>query len=1157
MSSFSSPDAPQSNLPPVRPTNSPQADPVLTPPVPDGGSWFLPLVGCGAVVFFGLLLICGGVYTAFQVASTEELFKVEPPPPPVEEITVNVRLLDGDWENDIDRKTRSKAGRFLSQLEEVSANEGQEAFMRLVDLDAHMERCYSSFRHALDYMTKRELDDIERNSFNMPQGAGGYRIAAIEEPNEGDLLVYAYAQEQEMANTPYVFHLRSDSSGRLKLVDWQEIPERIWAASFDGTGAGPIDGDFDRTRQEEIYSDLQTADNAMNIGDYAAAETAISQAEWRGGISSLADRNRYLIARRWQWIDRPDEALRICNETESPGEYPWLDLIKAEIYSDRDEHEKVLECAERYEAAAGFHWSVMLYKSNALRALGRTDEAVAATIAVVKHQPDNYQSLTALFTNVPADRFSEAIADAPTTPDFINQLIGRSSSLLSMKKPAMYDAVRAFVAEHAADKSALVKLDANRLHYQGNLEEALDLYEKRLAGLDNKSDDFSTALYDVASLSFSVYEPIEAYDKTKHPRELISLLYDDVEYDGELVTYEDFTEIAGRHIEKDPSDPMNHRYKVFVAVQDEDWKQVKQETLAALDALTDSELDEYEAENLRYTHHQALYHLDEWRDAYRKAEDKDDFYLDLAPMILLGDGTQNLKELNELHAENSKSLWLKFYQIRVAEEEAKETDSERSQRALIRRYRFLKSENALTEEIYPYSIQSRITALTVQSENWREAFNEADEAENLFRGFVNRFQERGDEKGLNEFVALFRSRFPENIALKSHELEKLISEKKYQQVIAKTSPWPPAETGNTYFPVYQWRQLRFRSQLILGDFVGAQQTANLPDVDHSLQLALLIAQGDAAGIKALLEDEETQINCSVPPNPEWMPAPSFAKFVKSPEFRSILSEHPPWLNREDFSQRAMMLFEEPVELSKSSIETSLQEADRADAIVEILQGEAMVSQTARITLNGRHYLLSWSRDNAEKQDALLPAPDSTPADVATVMKKCPHWISLEEVAQAGSAKPSDFYSIANLVADGARAFLTDDENYTSHVGLFENGFEAARDQGEKLRQSLDVFEGYMVIPTGNNRPETPNMYLDNSRRCRQMAGGKASGEAQITIRCGGALERHWLTITEVKHTGWDGYELIAKFQDDSQLNTFIHSGDVVRIHSYEITDWRD
>ena len=284
----------QSHLPPVR-TNPAPSQGMASHSTgsryhrPPPNNWFAPTCGCVLIALVAGGVVCGGFFMMFAVIQQEKERRDDElainGPTVVDKPEINVDALDGTWRQGLDTRER-EAVAFIDELEQTSSEEGQEAFMELVDFDAHLVRYYESYRFEIHSAERRQLRGFELEGFDMPEEASDFRVANVVEVSPIDLMVYTYAQQGDIANTPYVFHLRCRKGESCKLVDWKEIPHGLWCAEVNALGAGRTLDDTKRFAQEAIYDDLNEADRDIENNNYEAAEKALRRP--KDGVESSA-----------------------------------------------------------------------------------------------------------------------------------------------------------------------------------------------------------------------------------------------------------------------------------------------------------------------------------------------------------------------------------------------------------------------------------------------------------------------------------------------------------------------------------------------------------------------------------------------------------------------------------------------------------------------------------------------------------------------------------------------------------------------------------------------------------------------------------------------------------------------------------------------------
>lgn len=1082
-----------------------------------------------------------------DIASTETVAE----PETFNEDQFNVRLLNGEWLKPADTPQR-EAVDFLEKLERTSTDEGQAAFMQLVDFDTHLVRYYESYRFELNYATQRELRDIAFEDFDMPKSASDFRVAAIEKTPSQDLMVYAYARAGDIANTPYVFQLNRKHNGELQLVDWREIPEGIWASELNGLSVGPMLSDTQRFAQEAMYDDLNEADRHINARNYQAAETALKRAEDRDTLFRLHDRSLYLIALRWFWMYRQQDALRLCNQAHQPAAFPWIDYLKAEIYSRERDYQAALRSIASYEQNAGFHFDLAEIKLRALTALAQKQQAAEVALQMLAHLPNSNSSLRAALLNVPSERLPEVFAHCSGDDENMATLASVASSLLYDRNTKSHAALRAFVADKAPDSAYLAEIDGDRFYFQGKFQQSLEAYQRRLKLVADDEDLAYDALNSYLSAATQIMSWQDIYRAVDDPARLMETLYYDVAYDQEYISPESFEKLMALHQQEHSDDSVI--YDVWLANHHEDWAKVVELGEKALEKLKSNNAEEYEQSEIEYNIASARYHLDQWKEAYEKSPDKPQAYSRFAGQMMANEDFAALTQLNQMHGENHNGLLLKFYKLRVTEHQAAEANDSKILALVLQDYQMLHSKCEGSQELFPYTVASRIDHLIVHSDNWKTLLTDAQWGGRLFHQFVRRFQGEGDLKGLNEFLTLYAETYPNDQALDTYYAQFHWRHKQHEKVIETLSPWPP-EPAAVAAPIYTWRPLRIKSQLAIDDIAGAQATLDSTSPGDNLELMVQMASGNTDRVEEILADKNARATLSIPIHNDWLRGQRMQRFMQSEAFAELREKHPPTTMAPLVEKRALIFFAEAPSWSEETIKTNFENANIKGVEVAELTHDNLVSQTFRLNTFTSELLVTVG-DDRFTVDGDYYYLNALPPQMKKAVAAHASWATVETVGDSAALSPEKFTQILSAFTQAASAIHVMHAGEVDRAMVFKADTPAEERTAAKIQNELRG-ETLPLLPFANADQYDRAKTIALNKRLQAGVESNPPQAVKIRLRHGSAVEEHWCDVEKIEHESWGSYRFIGRLQTSSELVPQWKQGDVVRLRNYDIQDWRD
>jgi tetratricopeptide (TPR) repeat protein len=1068
--------------------------------------------------------------------------------------------LDGTWQVAADDPDYAAIRRQLVRLERAQAGGDPEKMTELVDWPRYNERYFAAYRfQPINGLNKLRLKQIARDDFSMPGEAHDFRIAADTRLGEHDWIIYTYAQQGSLADISYIFQFHRDDD-QWKLVDWCETMELRWQSEFSGMGAGPLVDDAEGDRQRQFVELLLESDEFQAEYDFPQAQATLRRAETVGGMYRLHDSNLNLLALRWHNMGEAEEALRLYQLAEDPDRVPWLHYTASMSYYSQEDYQHALEAAVKCRQNGGLHLEAELTKARSLQELGRTEEAAEVAVALLNYQADNGEAISLALQNMPPHRLGELIEALGGGDEALSRIIEHASSLLYDDDVAAYEACRSLVAGHTPESPKLLELDADLLHYQGDLVAALAKYREYLARLSAPTDQEAreVALSSWISIAMKLHSTQGLYEQTAWKQEILELLTDGINYEEAWIGLDELAEMLPLHLRAEPDDPRNAYYTALVAADQKQLDEAAQAYRAAIAHLQDhpDEDDPNLVDSLEYGLLNVRYQKGEALAAYRESADRDAAFRSLAELMEYASDWPALEELLELYSptDESAKLRTRYYRLRIEQHRAvAANDTPRISRT-IRDLQQLQRDNEEVGELYEFQLTSQINALVVESPDYMDYLWHQEEApEAVFRSLVRHFEETRQAEDLAQVVRFFRKEFPDSEALFEYELEQLWRDGDYAGYINKVGPWPAERIVAQGYRGQEIRERLTLCHLLLKDRIDAWVVALQPEPDRDLQILVKMATNDESAVDELLAEDAENSYFMVPPAHAWLAVSDITSFLRGSDFRQIRSELPLPPGGLSTGTHAMLLYPQ-VKGDHASLLDPLLEAGFEDLQLQHLD---LDSNSYRLITAEGECLVTIGSGPLMPPEEIDDYVWSDEESFIQAAQSHQGWLALELPLGSTAAMQDAWHRLLMiLVGDASVVWISPEE--TSSLTLIDPQQIARLRQGDPLSALRDSSVS-AYLPFGNQGEFMYHPSGDRRWRAKmqQAATEAAGGRIQIALNQGSVVEKVWLKLREVKHQNWGTYVIHAEMEQNSKLNPYLFAGDLMRVQPYTILQWED
>lgn len=1117
----------------------------------------MPLLGCGAVALILVVLSCAGLgfYLSGHLrlpsgdsAATKEL-------PPEEDRQEILAAIDGQWHVPVGKHREMQ--QLLRQLENASLPDKRKAFEELVDWPAHLERFYSSYRfQPIPPLMRMQLSHIERADFSMPAEVGDFRIAEVVERGPDERMIYAYNFEGNWQHVPYRFLVRRKKQN-WKLVDWCELPNKLWATRELGLGSGPTIGDLPGNVQRRILTFLSEVDTLQAANNAAEAERRLRTAEAQHGIPELRPTIARQIAIRWHILGNLAEAERVYRSAGDPAEHPWLVYGLAEIYESQQRHDQALEQIELYEQVAGFHASLSSLKTQILNRQKRTEAAAKEVLRLLRFDPKDSETLQLAVSIVPAERISEVLALLPDSPESIATLTQCAELRIYQDDVDIYQLIREHVAAKNPDGPEVLELDARLLHYQGRLAEAAAEYQERVQKLPAEEQRFAHS--DAIELLLQLKSPLDVYRESTTPRQTIRVMVEGLDDDEILISDKQLGELLPLHFERDPTDPRLPYYAARVASEQQDFDTAIREFQKFLAAEPSADEEEYFRELVADELLNAYHAADRTFEGFRKASEPANAYRILASQLEQAADWSNLHLLNTAASPIlGEDAWLKYYTARVDEEQGRLAGDPVRRWAALGVYQALRESKPDANAVSQYLLDTRIDDLRSERNGWRVYLPEAKAPAALLERLLTRFREEGDDLATAELLEQYEEAFPNDVAGLRAKVNCCWEQADHAGVVTLLTPWPPPRLAESYYQ-YELRQRLIVSLLHELKRDEALKLVEAGDVTNSQEkFYVALARQDIASATKLLAEKQGP-HFSLPLESDWARVPAINRFLASEEFKQLTEDFPPHLSHLPTKGRSLLFFEQPLEWTADLIRERLQAVDAGEgtrfaaAVIVELPQPPLTTRTFELRIDGNKVFITVGGAPYPMKGLLSGSSNRELKEFQQAVSKHQAWLAIDLV---GSRNKLSLEQIVGKLADKTTTGIWwQDASFRSYAAVLS---ATAREQlaaGERWKAVFPHAQPRYFAEFAAAEPATTKPRFWHSE-LRAAAAGSRTGEVKIRVQVGQAAEVQWLTVVRVKHQNWGHYLLDCRFSTPSHLLPTFREGSWVRINAHEILDWR-
>ena len=480
-------------------------------------------------------------------------------------------------------------------------------------------------------------------------------IRFIAEHDEAVVYVSHSAGEDDRCKIRWWLKRRN---GAWRVYDFEDLDIGLRATHIMGS---LFVGEMKATPWNRRYSELLSASPLMEDEKYDECVALLTDLAGAGFPPPLESWRLFMLASAEVSAGLDEEALGHLDQAEQRGlNLPMVPRLRATVYFDMGEYEKVVEQGGKFESMLGNDADVHRTVGEALLRLNRQSEAAAAFRKALSDDPDSVDNLSGLCRALGTDGIDEIRAALKAITDRGEAFSRIAPWLYDNYQVGALEAINAAMADVDPDHPFLAfyqgisywqrrKYDSAAASFKASLAQSPDEEERR-----NRLTWYRLSMLNDGKGVLAYGEAADSADARTAYLEMARWLVDEDVEDWIPM----LSQLNAAHESKQPNDTMLPFYRGYVHEANEDYEAADREyTRGWALELTDEERSAY---RLRLVY--ARYESGKAVSAYNEIRPRDETFNQLALNCQYDKNGQTLEQLIELHRPHSKgpeelALW--------------------------------------------------------------------------------------------------------------------------------------------------------------------------------------------------------------------------------------------------------------------------------------------------------------------------------------------------------------------------------------------------------------------------------------------------------------------------------------------------------------------
>ncbi len=354
---------------------------------------------------------------------------------------------------------------------------------------------------------------------------------------------------------------------------------------------------------------------------------------------------------------RPSDAIKAANALSRPQDHPGYLIIRARAYSDLGRYAQALADAQQYERLAGSDPLALDQAATALAHLNRHREAAECWRTMLRLAPNHDEALTNFCRLADADQRNQLgeILGAARQP--IESAVSQAQSAIFEDDLELFEQLAGYVARAAPDSPAAIAIQAQRLAYDGQHQQAAAQY-KRASDAEFRPDKKSHYFDLFLDAQKNAGKIAEGYAAATDPQVAFDYFTAGWEDDEADLTDAQLKVLLAAHKMRVPGDARADYLEGQLLLRAEDYAQAEVKFQAAIDGAEEDDQEHYRDGRI-----EALVHLDRGLEAYESLGRNSAAFRKAASHLDSNGRFEELKTLIERHrALHAEDRWIDYYQ---------------------------------------------------------------------------------------------------------------------------------------------------------------------------------------------------------------------------------------------------------------------------------------------------------------------------------------------------------------------------------------------------------------------------------------------------------------------------------------------------------------
>jgi len=1047
--------------------------------------------------------------------------------------------------------------RLLTRVTTASRGGDQAAFVENVDLNLMVRRIsqHPLVREDRDFSAWTVKSELESGLSPFEQ-VGEFSIVRVERAErEGLAVLYTVDWDYSLATACRWWLVRDGRNW--KLFDWERLD---YEQSLAHTWA--IRDAIQRDTNSYNYTVLRGAiDSTPQV---PGGRVWGPQRSGRTDLASLIDdplpeavHDAAMFDLAWALIGegRPADAIKATEALHRPQDHPGYLIIRARALGDLGRYREALADAQAYEQIAGPDPLALEQAATALAELNRHREAAECWRTMLRLAPNHGAALAHFCRLADADQRQELEAIVQATRLPLETAAQQAQTAIYEDDPELFEVFASFVTRTASDSPAAIAMQAQRLHFERNFEQAAAEFQRAAAAEfrpDAKQQFFNSYLDSMRQAG----KIAAGYAAASDPEAAFDYLTAGWEEDESELTDAQLKELLDAHRQRMPGHARAEYLTGQLLLRQGDYAGAAEQFRSAMEKAEEEEKEYYRSSRI-----EALVHLGQGADAYQKLGGTTEVFREVASELNSQGRWDELKLLIDRHrAAHSEDRWCDYYEAFYD----RERDAAAAAAAAI------ESAEQGDDQLKAYCKYIK-RPMFIEAGRMQELLASADERPRVFVELARELMQNEDWTRLDELARTSSAVIFSDAEALDVWTDALVIQGRLAEA-EKALAAPPSERPVLYLE-RELAERHVRCLVRLGKHSEARQIAERARSELGSVVPPLIvdlAEKKIAAVRTQLDDLLVQKALAVQPIDQ---DPELVHLLLSPELADVRSKLTlPLESYGSGPDRAIIvLLSRPLALTKEQLTQRLAHIGVEGAqAAEATGGETDGRLSFRVVRGDEAVIVSLGSGPYWEPGGNRRLPHD--AQLAKCLSEHRGYVVIErdrtQAMQAGSSVAWQRKLAAELARDGGLAVHAQPSRSSdARLVAVDEALLAELKSGKFLtsrpRAGIEFHLSDRLRYPDNPAAETESEEQAVRRRAaralaRKIGAGEAtSGQIRVALWRGHARELHWLTAVSARRDEYGRWQLIGELTADSALRPALTSGTLLIVEPYEVLDIRN